>query len=364
MTLLALYDEAVTRGELDNDAMQRQALEPLETLSQELASPQRGWFPWRKKKPLTGLYIYGPVGVGKTFLMDLFYDNVPSGEKKRFHFHHFMQQVDARLRVLQGQKNPLQRIADELADSTRLLCFDEFMVDDVAYAMILAELMQAIFRHGVTLVATSNTRPDDLYLKGVQRARFLPAIAAIKTHCQVFSLGDKRDYRLGRMPDINTYLSPLGSETDKIFAEQFDRLAANAESQGALSIQNRDIPFVKRSDTAVWFEFKVICNLPRSQLDYLEISNRFDTIFVSNIPILGEKDTIFAIMLIHFIDVMYDRGIKLILSAAAPIEQLYTSGEMSHAFKRTASRLQEMQSVDYLSRHPHREAEALSHLAD
>ena len=337
-------------------------LAPLETLALALERSRRSWLPWRARKPLTGLYIYGPVGVGKTFIMDLFYDSVTTQAKKRFHFHHFMQQVDARLRALQGQKNPLQRIADEIAQSTRLLCFDEFMVDDVAYAMILAELMQALFRHGITLVATSNTRPDDLYLKGVQRARFLPAIAAIKTYCEVVSLGDKRDYRLGRMPEIDTWLMPLGPATDALFARQFERLAPDAQSDGTISIQNREIPYVKCKGAIIWFDFKVICNLPRSQLDYLEISNRFDTVFVSNVPVLGEKDTVFAIMLIHFVDVMYDRGIKLILSAAAPIDELYTSGEMSHSFRRTASRLQEMQSVDYLQRHPHRDAEALSHL--
>jgi cell division protein ZapE len=362
MSLTNLYDEAVARGDIDDDVLQRQVLVSLELLTEKLTASKRAWFSWGRKKTIQGVYILGPVGVGKTFLMDLFYDQVPIQEKKRFHFHHFMQQVDARLRVLQGVKNPLQRIADEVAHSTKLLCFDEFMVDDVAYAMILSELLQGIFNRGVTLVATSNTRPDDLYLKGVQRARFLPAIAAIKKHCDVINLGDKRDYRLGRALEINTYLTPLGTDTSELFSRQFDLLAPQATTQDGLIVQNREISFIKRTDRIVWFDFKVICNLPRSQLDYLEIANRFDTVFVSEIPVMGEKDTIFAILLIRFVDVMYDRGIKLILSAAAPIEELYPQGEMSHAFKRTSSRLQEMQSIGYLQRHPHRVDEDLSHL--
>lgn len=361
MNLLDAYNAAVSREEIDDDRLQRQLLEPLNSLADSLKSPAKVWLPWRRKQPAPGVYIYGPVGVGKTFLMDLFYDSVEIREKKRFHFHHFMQQVDARLRTLQGTKNPLQQIARELSSSTRLLCFDEFMVDDVAYAMILADLLLAIFKQGISLVATSNTEPDNLYLKGVQRQRFLPAIAAIKAHCKVFGLGDQRDYRRGRQVEINAFLTPLNAENKQLFVKQFDNWAPDAVAHTELTIQNRAIPVVKCNSRTVWFDFKVICNLPRSQLDYLEIADRFDTVFVSDIPVLGEKDTVLAILLVHFVDVMYDRGVKLILSADAPIDELYVSGEMSVAFKRTASRLQEMQSTDYLQRHPHREADALSH---
>lgn len=353
MTLIALYDEAVARGDLKEDPRQRELLLPLETLSQALCA-SKGWFSWLTRKSLKGIYLYGPVGVGKTFLMDLFYENVTIPEKKRFHFHHFMQQIDAQLRRLQGQKNPLHRIASDIADSTRVLCFDEFMVDDVAYAMILADLLQALCDKGVILVATSNTAPDNLYLKGVQRARFLPAIAAIKSHCEIFDLGDKRDYRLGREPKINTYVIADRESASNQLRQQFDEFESARQLAGVLTIQHRDIAYIECAEHTVWFDFKVICNRPRSQLDYLELANRFDTIIVSNIPVLGENDTLFAILFIHFVDVMYDQGIRLILSADVPIDELYQKGEMLQVFKRTSSRLQEMQSTDYLKRHPRR----------
>jgi cell division protein ZapE len=364
MNLIAQYNNAVKRGDIVEDALQRQLLSPLETLSQALMAPKKHWFNWGKRQPISGLYLYGPVGVGKTFLMDLFYDEVALAHKKRFHFHHFMQQIDAQLRRLQGQKNPLKRIATDFAKSTRLLCFDEFMVEDVAHAMILAELLHALFDNGVALVATSNTRPEDLYLNGLHRERFIPAIAAIKSHCQVLSLGDKRDYRLGRAPELNTYIFPLGSDALEQLRRQFEALAPMAQSAGLLRIQNRDIPYIKCAEHAIWFDFKVICNLPRSQLDYLEIAEKFDTVVISDIPLLSEKDTVFAILLVHFIDVMYDRGVRLILSAAVPIDELYKEGEMSQDFKRTSSRLQEMQSADYLQRHPRRVVQNLENVTD
>lgn len=354
MNLLDAYEAAVAAGDINDDPEQRQVLTPLETLRSSLLSTKKSWFSWGRKALPSGVYLYGAVGVGKTFLMDLFFDNVEIMEKKRFHFHHFMQQIDAQLRQLQGQKNPLKHIAAKLAKTTQLLCFDEFMVDDVAYAMILAELLQALFNQGLVLVATSNTRPDDLYLKGVHRKRFLPAIAAIKAHCQVLKLNEQQDYRLGREVEMNTYLYPLNETTTQQMTLQFAQLAPEGKSAVMLEVQNRQISTLRCAQHVVWFDFRVICNLPRSQLDYLEIARRFDTIFVSDIPVLGENDTVFAILLINFIDVMYDQGIILILSAAVPIPELYLKGEMSQEFKRTASRLQEMQSIDYRKRHPRR----------
>lgn len=360
MSLTAKYDAAIASHDIVNDPVQRQLLMPLEQLTAALAIPARRWFSFVKKPITMGYYLYGPVGVGKTFLMDLFYDNVAITQKKRFHFHHFMQQVDAQLRRLQGQKNPLKHIATELANSTRLLCFDEFMVADVAHAMILAELLQELFAQDVVLVATSNTLPDDLYRNGPHRVRFLPAITAIKSRCHVISLGDQRDYRLGREPELDTYLISSGESSRCELQRQFDMLATDGPSSTVLHIQNREIICIKWRERVVWFDFRVICNLPRSQLDYLEIADRFDTIIVSDIPLLQEKDTVFAILLVNFVDVMYDRGIRLILSAAVPVNELYTQGEMSQEFKRTASRLHEMQSVDYLTRHPHRYEQSLT----
>lgn len=353
MTLVQEYDAAITRGDIEDNPMQREVLLSLQRLSLALDRPVvSSWLPWRKQPLIKGVYLFGEVGVGKTYLMDLFYQKVSEPGKARFHFHHFMQQIDAQLRKRQGQKNPLQAIAADFAQTTRLLCFDEFLVNDVAYAMILADLLKALFAHGVVLVATSNMAPDNLYRNGVHRERFIPAIELIKARTEVINLGVKKDYRLGRDLRFDAYLTPLGSETTRRMKEQFEFLAPVFQEQGELIVQNRAIPFVCSGERIVWFDFRIICNLPRSQLDYLEIASRFDTIFVSDVPELTDKDTVHAILLVHFIDVLYDLGIRLVLSAAVPLEQLYTQGEMLHEFRRTLSRLQEMQSVDYLKRHP------------
>ncbi|MFI4918726.1 MAG: cell division protein ZapE [Legionellales bacterium] len=354
MNLLTYYNAAVARGEINDDPLQKAILAPMQRVVDELKDEQRAWFPWAQKRAIQGLYIYGPVGVGKTYLVDLFYQQLEEEKKNRFHFHHFMQQVDVKLRKLQGQKNPLQRLAKELAKSTRVLCFDEFLIHDVAYAMILAELLPALVANGIVLVISSNTAPDDLYLNGVQRARFLPVIALIKNHCDVLYLNEQKDYRLGRKTLIEAYWSPLNEQTQQAMERQFSLLTQEVEENGAINIQNRSIPYLKCGLRSVWFEFAVLCNFPRSQLDYLELADRFDTLFLSGIPVLTEGHTIQVIMFIHFIDVMYDRGIKVVISAAVSVEKLYVQGEMISTFQRTLSRLLEMQSVDYLGRHPRR----------
>ncbi|BCA96756.1 cell division protein ZapE [Legionella antarctica] len=354
MTLVAQYEAAILRKDIGNDPLQREILEHMQRLADELKKPKPSWFHWVKHNSIKGLYIYGPVGVGKTYLVDLFYQHVEEKQKARFHFHHFMQQIDTQLRRAQGQKDPLKQIAKDIAKSIRLLCFDEFLVHDVAYAMILAELLQALHAQGVILVISSNTKPDDLYLNGVQRVRFLPAIAVIKTNCEVLLLDENRDYRMGRQPLLDAYLYPLNEATKKTMKQQFLLLANGVREHGCITIQNRDIPFIRRDEKSIWFAFEVLCNLPRSQLDYLEIADKFDSVFVSDIPCLTENHTAQTIMFIHLIDVMYDRGINLIISAEVPLADLYVKGEMKDTFTRTLSRLIEMQSVDYLSRHPRR----------
>lgn len=354
MTLIEAYSAAVASADIKDDTLQREVLTHLQRVADELEALERGWFNWGRRKTVTGLYLHGPVGIGKTYLVDLFYDNVLIKQKARFHFHHFMQQIDAQLRRLQGAKDPVKRIAADLAKSTRLLCLDEFLVHDVADAMILAELLKAFFEHGLVLVATANTRPDDLYLNGVHRERFLPAIASIKQHCEVVWFSEDRDYRLGRAPLMQAWHHPLNDDAQQSLTQQFADIAANPVNGMDLTIQRRLIPCVKCSENAVWFRFDVICNVPRSQLDYLEIADRFDTVFLSDVPVLSSDDTARAIMLIHFIDVMYDRGIHLVVSAADVASQLYLSGAMIKSFQRTLSRLQEMQSIDYLQRHGHR----------
>ncbi|MBA3536804.1 MAG: AFG1 family ATPase [Tatlockia sp.] len=362
MTIIKAYEDAINRGDINDDASQRVVLNSMQRLMDKLSQPKPSWWQWRRKEEIHGIYLFGPVGVGKTYLMDLFYEQVKEPKKARFHFHHFMQQIDAQLRQCQGQKNPLRKIAADLAKSIRLLCFDEFFVHDVAYAMILSELLQALFANGIVLVVTSNTLPDQLYLKGVHRERFLPVITLLKTRCDLLSLIHQTDYRLGREPLLQTYLYPLDAKTEAILKEQFANLSKDSMENGFINVQNREVSYIKCSNRAIWFDFKVICNLPRSQLDYLEIADRFDTVFISSIPALTSEDTVFAIMLVHFIDVLYDRGIKLIISAATPLEHLYKEGEMMHDFKRTLSRLQEMQAADYLRRHPWRHEQNLPNL--
>jgi cell division protein ZapE len=359
MTLIEQYDKAIASLEIKNDPAQRDVISHMQRIADELAVSKSSWFPWGKKSQVRGLYLYGPVGVGKTYLGDLFFQHVFEPRKGRFHFHHFMQQVDAQLRRLQGQKDPLRRIAAMVAKTTRLLCFDEFMVYDVADAMILAELLQALFSRGVVLVATSNTAPEALYLNGLHRERFLPVIDLIQQHCEILALGEHADYRVGREPLAQAYIYPLDAAAQQLLTKQFKTLATNIHEGGELCVQKRMIPCVKYGDQAIWFTFDVICNLPRSQLDYLEIADRFEVIFVSHIPALTSDDTVKVVLLIHFIDVMYDRGIRLIVSAAVPLDRLYPAGGMYDKFQRTLSRLKEMQSEDYLQRHQRRKVKAL-----
>lgn len=349
MLLMNQYDAAIAMGDIENSAAQRAVVLALDTIIDNLHAKKWYW-PWGRSS-IPGLYVYGPVGVGKTYVLDLFYQSVPDAHKARFHFHHFMQMVDGELRRLQGVRNPLQQIARALTQSTRVLCLDEFLVHDVADAMILAELLQQLLRHDVILIATANTRPDDLYLGGVHRERFLPAIALIKEHCQVMSINDTQDHRLDRAAQLDAYLTPLNVHSMEQLAQQFNGLASDSTEHGNILIQKREIEYVKMGASAIWFDFHAICNMPRSQLDYLEIAERFDTVFVSNIPVMRPDDTVHAILLIHFIDVMYDRGIRLIVSAEDLPAVLYKEGPMRTSFKRTESRLNEMQSADYLIRH-------------
>lgn len=358
MQLIERYEQVVAEGDILEDRQQREIIGHLQRLLDEVAADDKRWLPWLRPRPVKGVYLYGPIGVGKTFLLDLFYQALPEGKKARFHFHHFMQQVDRRLRELQGQEDPLRRIAKDFAKKTRVLCFDEFLVHDVAYAMILSELLQALFREGLILVATSNTRPDDLYLNGLQRQRFLPAIALIKKNCEVLSLGYLRDYRLGREPLLTAYLTPLDQKAAALMQAQFLQIAPEAVADQAILVQNREVPTRMVSASAVWFDFHVICTMPRSQLDYLEIAERYETVFISNVPRLHSEDTMNAILLIHLVDVLYDRGIGLVLSAEVVIEELYLQGEVRHEFARTQSRLQEMQSADYLRRHQRRRVQS------
>ncbi|MDF1757954.1 MAG: cell division protein ZapE [Legionellaceae bacterium] len=355
MSLNDKYAAAVQSKDIVDDLSQRKIVEKLQIITENL-NKSKSWFDFSANKPVKGLYIMGPVGVGKTYLMDLFYENLAEKKKTRFHFHHFMQQIDKKLRELQGHPNPVIEVVEKLAKNTRVLCLDEFLVNDVAYAMILAQLLKAIFANNITLVVTTNTTVDDLYLDGVGRERFLPAIQLLKEYCDPCRLQGSHDYRIGRGNDIKAYLFPLNRSANNSLLSQFKSIAFDEKENGEICILNRQIPFVKSGKHAIWFEFDVLCDTPRCQLDYLEIGNYFDTVFISNIPVLTKKDTIKALLFMHFVDVAYDRGIRLVLSAAVSPEELYVEGELLEPFTRTVSRLNEMQSTDYLKRHTYLDA--------
>ncbi len=346
--LVAYYDAAVERGALIDSKNQRRVLEQLELIATCIAGKPHKKHWWSRPSTETrGLYIYGPVGAGKTYLMDVFYEHVHEAHKKRFHFHHFMKHVDEGLRRYQGMQNPLQHIAKLLALRAHVLCLDEFLVEDVADASILAELLQALFSHGMILVATANTKPDDLYLDGLHRERFLPAIALLKQHCDVMCLDDKRDYRVGRDVMPEAYFFPANAKHDAHMQALFKTEEGHVDEAGELEIQHRMVPYIRRTTRAIWFAFDVICNMPRSQLDYLEIATRFDAVYVSGVPAMGVNNPAQIVLFIRFVDVMYDEGIRLILLATVPLEAIYLEGPMEVMFQRTLSRLREMQSPDY-----------------
>lgn len=352
MTPLEQYDNLVLSGQIHPDDWQRHVLASLEVRLPALSAPR---FLQRFKKRVKGAYIYGPVGIGKTFLMDAFFEAVPISHKVRMHFHAFMQEVDALLRKRQGEKNPIQKIAKAFSQKTRLFCFDELMVEDTVHALMLRELFCALFQNGVMLVATSNTAPDALYQNGLHRERFLPAIALIKDHCELFSPAhDIHDHRKDAVAmHQKTYWSPCNKTANDALEVLFRAMVATPKT-GEILIQKRNISVVAYGERAIWFQFSEICKPPRSQLDYLEIAERFDSIFVTDIPKLSEKDGFHAILLMRFVDVMYDQGVRLFLTAEVPPEELYTAGEWVNSFQRTSSRLIEMQSATYLLRHPRR----------
>lgn len=355
MTLLARYDGLVQAGEIQPSASQRDVVIALDALQSKLQ--ERTWL--FKPKRCQGLYVYGPVGVGKTYVLDLFYESLLVRKKARFHFHRFMQQVDAELRRLQGTVNPLVSVAKKMASTCRVLCLDEFLVNDVAHAMILAELIEHLLSFGVILVATANTKPDDLYLDGVHRERFIPAIELIKSHCMVMALNDVEDHRLGKASMPKTYITPHNEEGVRLLEDTFDKLSGTSSNSGLIQIQRREIFYKKKGDVAIWFDFDVICNLPRSSLDYLELAEQFRFIFISGIPQISPEDTTHAILLIHLIDVLYDKKIRLVVSSDVVVDAIYPAGPMRQTFVRTESRLKEMQSYEYWSR-----AEASQRLLD
>jgi cell division protein ZapE len=298
-----------------------------------------------------GLYLWGPVGRGKTWLMDLFFQSLPFPERRRRHFHRFMHDVHAELKSLPEVAAPLETVAERLAAEVRVLCFDELFVTDIADAMILAGLFGGLFRRGVTLVATSNAPPGDLYRDGLQRQRFLPAIELIERHVEVVTAAGDRDYRLRQLTQAGTYLpsgdSGTGARLRALFAELSDHADA---SDGTVEIEGRPIPVVRQSEGAAWFEFEALCVGPRSQDDYIEIARNYQSVVVANVPVMDTLQEDAARRFVALVDELYDRCVKLVVSAAAPPAQLYRGERLLLEFQRTVSRLTEMQSEEYLAR--------------
>lgn len=303
-----------------------------------------------------GLYFWGGVGRGKTYLMDNFFESLPFPEKMRAHFHRFMRRVHQELRSLDGQKNPLETVADRLAAETRVICFDEFFVSDITDAMILGTLMQALFDRGVSLVATSNIVPDGLYKDGLQRARFLPAIEMLNKHTLVVNVDGGVDYRLRALEQAELYHSPLDAQADASLQTSFAALMPeNAEIHANEAIEVEGRPIVARfvAEDVAWFDFMALCDGPRSQNDYIELAKEYHAVLVSNVPQLARDTDDQARRFINMVDEFYDRNVKLIISAAKPLAEIYAGGKLNFEFERTTSRLLEMQSQEYLAA-PHR----------
>lgn len=357
--LRELYARALAERGFSPDPEQRAAIARLDLLRRRLRRAQRSG-PWRwlrslwrrsPQAPVRGLYLWGGVGRGKTFLMDLFFASLPFAERRRQHFHRFMQDVHAGLARLKHERDPLELLAASIAQQVRVLCIDELQVTDIADAMLLGGLFAGLFSRGITLVATSNTQPQDLYKDGLQRARFLPAIALIEQHVEVLRLGGTTDYRLRELTQAGVYLPAAAADTAARLELLFGRLAGAAvRVGGAIVIEGRTIAVLRVAHDVVWFCFAALCTGPRSQDDYIEIAREYRTLIVSDVPVLEASDDDAARRFIELIDELYDRNVNLILSAAAPPPQLYRGERLKAPFERTVSRLVEMQSSEYLAR--------------
>lgn len=296
-----------------------------------------------------GVYMVGGVGRGKSFLMDCFFQSVPLRRKTRLHFHEFMREVHRELQELKGLQNPLDELGKRISRRFRLICFDEFHIADVTDAMILHRLLEALFANRVSIVTTSNFRPEGLYPNGLHRDRILPAIDLLNERMEVIDVDNGTDYRSITLGQVAMYHTPLGPQADAAMGEAFDKLAEARDEDPVLHIEQREIMSRRKAGGVVWFDFKQLCGGPRSQNDYLEIATQFHTVLLSNVPMMPPNLASEARRFTLLIDVLYDRRVKLIMSAAVPAEQLYTEGPLAHEFPRTVSRLNEMRSAEFLA---------------
>jgi cell division protein ZapE len=357
---LEAYYELTGQGRFTSDPQQIAAAEVLDRLWKTLNAGERKPVGWRRiwrrstanRQATRGIYLWGGVGRGKTWLMDLFYESLPIREKRRVHFHRFMQRVHDELAELGRVADPLPRIARRWSQDTRLLCLDEFVVSDIGDAMLLSGLLQSLFSQGVTLVTTSNVPPEELYRDGLQRAKFLPAIDSVKRHCRVVRVGGEIDYRLRILEQSETYHFPLDECAQLILEANYEQIACGSDLDPEMTVNGRLLTALRRSDGVAWFEFSALCDGPRGSADYIELARAFNTVLISNVTTTSERDADIAKRFITLVDEFYDRNVKLLITAEAPVDALYTGQRLAFEFQRTASRLTEMQSRDYLAR-PH-----------
>ena len=354
MGVRQLYAATLAERGYRSDPAQLQAIAALERCENEWVA-----YKSRRRSAITkllvrppiprGVYMVGGVGRGKSFLMDCFFQSVPLTRKTRLHFHEFMREVHRELQDLKGTPNPLQELGRRVARRFRLICFDEFHVADVTDAMILHRLLESLFAHRVSIVTTSNFHPDGLYPNGLHRDRILPAIELIKSKLELVNVDAGTDYRQHTLQGITLWHSPLGAAAEAALAQAFDQLAEARDEEPVMQIEHRSLAALRRAGGVVWFDFRTLCGGPRSQNDYLELASRFHTVLLSNVPRMSPRMASEARRFTWLVDVLYDRRVKLIVSAEGPPEGLYTEGPMVHEFPRTVSRLREMQSAEFLA---------------
>lgn len=361
MTPIEKYQQDLKQPDFQHDPAQQIAVEALQRLYVDLTQP-KARLKWRSKFKLRftkgspgtsiqGIYFWGGVGRGKTYLVDTFYDCLPFENKLRIHFHRFMHRVHQELKGLAGQSDPLKIIAAQLAKQTKVICFDEFFVSDITDAMILGTLFEFLFGHGIVLVATSNIIPDELYRNGLQRSRFLPAIELINQNTQVINVDSGVDYRLRTLEQAEIYHFPLDKKATDNLHRYFQQLAPEeGRSDCVMTIEGRDIPVLRDADGVVMIEFEALCDGPRSQTDYIEISRIYHSVLLANVKVMDQNSDDIARRFIAMVDEFYERHVKLIISAEVTLESLYQGQRLAFEFKRCMSRLQEMQSHEYLGR--------------
>jgi len=355
MNVQEFYEDALSKRDFKPDEAQRRAVDRLQQAYQEwvdFKAQRSNSFKRLINRPDVprGVYMWGGVGRGKSFLMDSFYSVVPLVRKTRLHFHEFMREVHRQLDELKGVANPLDMVAQRIAKKYRLICFDEFHVSDVADAMLLYNLMKALFDNGVSFIMTSNYDPDLLYPDGLHRDRLLPTIALLKEKMDIMNVDAGIDYRGRALEQVESYYTPLGAVADRALRHAFSGIAESGDEEPKVQIEGREIKCLRRAGGIVWFDFATLCGGPRSQNDYLELASRFHTVILSGIPAMSAAQSSEARRFTWLIDVFYDQKVKLLMSAAVPPEQLYTVGTLANEFHRTVSRIVEMQSREYMEK--------------